>query len=369
MLRSRDGSALGTLDTERYQRSRNVLSGKNWGWVTPMNLWLDLANSPQVLFFRPIVDELQRRGHKLSITLRDFAQTRSLADHYGLEYVAFGEHGGRSRRRAITANLNRTGKLVRWASGRHFDLAISSNVYSHVLACSIMRLPLVNLYDYDPNPANHIAFRLARRVIVPEPFPDEALQRYGAKRKSSKYPGVKEEVYLGTYQRTPAYREAQGLPVNEVLVVMRPPSDWSPYHRFPNPLFDHVLEYAARHESTFIVFLPRIAEQGDTVKARGYPNVVVAEQTYYGPDLISHADLVISAGGTMNREAAVLGTPVYTVYAGELGATDIHLIKQGRLRHIKTEADFGAIRFERRSGEQQLVRRDLVPQITDLILG
>jgi predicted glycosyltransferase len=335
----------------------------------PMNIWVDLANSPQVLFFQPIIDELRSRGHEITITLRDFAQTRGLADMYGLDYVAFGEHGGRSRRRTVTANLRRTGKLVRWARGRHFDLAISSNVYSHVLACSILRLPVVNLYDYDPNPANHIAFRLAHHVIVPEPFPDEALRRYGAGRKSSKYPGVKEEVYLEGFEPAPAFREDHGFPSDDVLVVMRPASDWSPYHRFSNPLFDRLLEYATTQESTFIVFLARIPEQGTSVRARGYRNVVVPEQTYNGPDLVASADLVISAGGTMNREAAVLGTPAYTVYAGELGATDIHLIRKGRLTQVKTEDDFQAIKFEKRLNTLEPVRAVLIPEITDLILA
>lgn len=345
------------------------LATRDGGSTGVLNIWLDLANSPQVLFFHPLVHELQSRGHKVSVTLRNFAQTQDLADHYGMQYTSLGAHGGRSRRRTVTANVARSIELARWARDRKLDLAISSNVYSHIVACKIIGLRLVNLYDYDPNPANHIAFRLAHRVIVPQPFPDDALERYGAKRKASKYPGIKEDVYLRTYEAQSGFRKAQGLPSDRVLVLMRPPSDWSPYHRSPNLLFDRLLEYSSSQDSTFIVFLPRISEQAEAVKSKGYRNVLVADRTYYGPDLISHADLVISAGGTMNREAAVLGTPVYTVYAGALGATDIHLIGQGRLTHIKSLGDFKAIKFERRPARSRLGSENLVPGIVDLILA
>jgi predicted glycosyltransferase len=259
---------------------------------------------------------------------------------------------------------------MQWARGRQFDLALSSNVYSHVLACSALRVPLVNLYDYDPNPANHIAFRLARKVIVPQAFPDAALERYGAHPgKRYKYPGIKEEVYLRDFHPTPEFRARHGLSAESVVVVMRPPSDWSPYHRGPNLLFDSLLEHAARQESTVVIFLPRIRDQADKVRALDIANVRIPDRAWYGPDLIFHADVVISAGGTMNREAAVLGTPVYTVYAGELGATDRHLIALGRLTHIRTFHDVEQISFEKRPPAEPLIRHELVGDIANLILA
>src|SRR6266516_3019662 len=163
-----------------------------------------MANSPQVLFFSPIIDELRARGHEVSLTLRDFAQTRELADQHELRYTALGEHGGRNRLRTLSATLKRSYALARWASDRQFELAVSSNVYSHDVACRLMGLRLVNLYDYDPNPANHLAFRLAHRVVVPETFPDEALRRFGVSPgRYAKYAGTKEEVYLSTFVPTP----------------------------------------------------------------------------------------------------------------------------------------------------------------------
>jgi predicted glycosyltransferase len=334
-----------------------------------MNIWLDVANSPQVLFFQPILRELEAQGHEVSVTLRDFAQTRDLADACGIEYESFGAHGGRNIIRTITANLDRARELAYWSRRRDFALAVSSNVYSHVLACAATRVPLVNVYDYDPNPANHLAFRLARRVVVPEPFPETALRKFGAGRKFRKYGGIKEQVYLADFVPTRDFRRKHELPEDRILVVMRPPSDWSPYHRHPNPLFDALLRHAAAAPEVVIVFLPRIPDQAEQVRALNLHNVRIPERVYDGPDLIYHTDLVISAGGTMNREAAVIGTPVYTVYGGELGATDRHLMHVGRLVHIRTEDEFSQVRFEKKIPRDPLVRRDLVPELVNLILG
>jgi predicted glycosyltransferase len=238
------------------------------------------------------------------------------------------------------------------------------------VACRVLGLPLVNLYDYDPNPANHLAFRLARRVIVPAPFPDAALRRFGAARKAVRYPGVKEQVYLSGFAGDPGFRTRHGWRDGDVMVVMRPPSDWSPYHRFPNPLFDALVRHAAAQEGVQIVFLPRIAEQAEQIRTLALSNLTVPTHAFDGPDLVHHADLVISAGGTMNREAAVLGTPAYTAYAGELGATDRHLMALGRLTHIRSAEEFGRIAFAARDRRAvPLAGEQLVSTIADQILA
>jgi hypothetical protein len=334
-----------------------------------MRIWVDLANAPQVMFFRPILERLQRRGHEIAVTLRDFAQARDIADDAGLAYTALGRHGGRRLTGTLTATLGRASELATWARRRRPELAVSSNVYSHALACRRLRLPLINLYDYDPNPANHLAFRLAQRVIVPEAFPDAALRRFGSAGKTWKYPGVKEEVYLSDFVPAADFLERSGLPTDRVLVVLRPPSDWSPYHRKPNPLFDEVVRHVAAAKHTFTVFLPRIPDQAHRVDSLGLDNVHVARRAYDGANLVYHADLVISAGGTMNREAAVLGTPVYTVYGGELGATDRYLLQRGRLRHVGSRRDLEEIALVKKPGSSRLPpRTDLVELIADRIV-
>jgi len=192
--------------------------------------------------------------------------------------------------------------------------------------------------DYEHQPLNHICFRLARRVIVPQAFPDNMLRRYGASRKTVRYPGVKEQVYLADFQPLENFRKNEGLPEDRSLIVVRPPAPWTAYHRFENDLFDLLLAFLANHDEPYILFLPRIPSQVESV--RHLNHIHVAEKVYDGPGLLYHADAVISGGGTMNREAAVLGTPTYTIFKGKLGAVDKYLIDAGRMVCISTVDEF-----------------------------
>ena len=335
-----------------------------------MRIWIDLANSPQVLFFRPIISELRRRGHDLFITTRDFAQTVQLADQMGLPHTVIGSHGGRRLVRIVGHTFTRAWKLRCFVRGQGVQLAVGHNVYSQALAAAALRLPLVTLMDYEHQPANHLCFRLARRVIVPEPFPDEALRKYGASRgKVARYSGVKEEVYLSDFVPQPDYLDSVGVPKDKIIVVMRPPGPWGLYHRFENPLFDKVLDHIALHQDTHIVFLPRVAFQAEAVRGRGYANVWIPPAALDGPNLLYHADLAVSGGGTMNREAAVLGTPAYTVFKGQLGAVDRYLIQRDRMVQVSESEDIGRIRVEKRHGHARgMCEPTLVQKVTDMIL-
>ncbi len=152
-----------------------------------MRIWVDLANSPQVLFFRPILQRMQQLGHTVALTSRDFAQTRALADEYAIPHTPVGQHGGKKWSGIIRRNLGRAVELRRWAKRQpKFDLAVSHNSYTQALAAAWLGIPFVTLMDYEHQPLNHFCFRLARRVIVPAPFPDEMLQKFGALAKAQK---------------------------------------------------------------------------------------------------------------------------------------------------------------------------------------
>ena len=307
-----------------------------------MKIWIDLANSPQVLFFRPILSELERQGHSLDLTTRAYAQTVQLAGRLGLQHTVIGRHGG-CRLAGLAGQIClRAFALARWARRRGFDLAVSHNSYSQATASRLLGVPVVTLMDYEHQPLNHLCFRLARRVIVPECFPQELLRRYGAARKTISYAGVKEQIYLAGFKPQPDFRQSEGLPVEDPLVVIRPPAPWTAYHRFENDLFDQLLGRLSRENQGCLLFLPRLPGQAESV--RGLPGLRVAERVYDGPNLLYHADLVISGGGTMNREAAVLGTPTCTVFKGKLGAVDRCLIAQGRMTHLETRQDIEKVR-------------------------
>jgi predicted glycosyltransferase len=93
--------------------------------------------------------------------------------------------------------------------------------------------------------------------------------------------------------------------------------------------------------------------------------VIVPERAVDAQSLIAFSDLVVSAGGTMNREAAALGVPVYTTYGGRLGGVDEALIREGRLRPLTDPRALELSKRERAPAAR--VRRD--PQLMlDLLL-
>ena len=331
-----------------------------------MRIWLDLANSPQVLFFRPILAELRRRGHEVEVTTREYAQTIQLADRFGIGHEVVGRQGGRSRLGSIRENWRRTVALIRWVRGRRCDLAVSHNSYSQSMAAAFVGLPSVTVMDYEHQPLNHICFRLARRVIVPEPFPREYLSRYGASKKAVAYPGIKEQLYLSDFEPDPEYLRRESLPTDRKLVVIRPPAPWTAYHRFENELFDQVLQKMSSRNDIYLLFLPRLESQAASVQ--GLPNVHVAQKVYDGPALAYHADLLLSGGGTMNREAAVLGTPVFTVFKGRLAAADRYLIEMGRLKQLRCEEDLNDLSVTTADRKPIMSSQGLVSLVTDQIL-
>jgi predicted glycosyltransferase len=202
--------------------------------------------------------------------------------------------------------------------------------------------------------------------MTPDTIPPERLQRYGAgPDKLFQYPGLKEEYYLADFEPDPSVLEQLGLDREKVIVIVRPPPDVSLYHRKSNPLFPQVLDRVGNHEGALAVVLPRTNAQREYVRALGLPSVVLAEHAVDAQSLVALADLVVSAGGTMNREAVALGTPVYTTYGGRLGGVDEALIREHRLRPL---TDPRGLELVKRDGTGEQQRRDPA-LLVDLILG
>jgi len=339
-----------------------------------MRLWIDLANSPHVPFFRALALEFRRRGHELETTAREFAQTVELAERSGLAPTVIGGHGGRALKGKAGNLLGRAASLRRWARGRGFDLAVSHNSYAQIVAARTLGLPSVTLMDYEHQPANHLAFRLASRVVVPRAFPEDALRRFGATpRKVRRYEGIKEDVYLADFEPDPAFRDelgALGVSAEDVLVVVRPPASEALYHRFENELFDELLRRLAARDDVRVVLLARSDEQRASLSARHTSERIVwPRRALDGANLLAAADLVVSAGGTMNREAAALGVPAATVYAGRFAAVDEQLVREGRLRRVRTREDLDALRPSKKGARHARRAPHVRAEVAELILS
>jgi uncharacterized protein len=319
-----------------------------------MRVWVDLTNSPHVLVLRPLIELMRADGHAVEVTARDFAQTLELCERFGIDHTAIGRHrGGRLAGKALGL-ATRSAALVRWARGRRFDVAIGHGSNDVSVAAALLRVPSATAFDYEWAAAqHHVNCRLARVVMVPDAIPPERLDRYGARGKVRAYGGLKEEYYLADFEPDAAVLAELGLDRGRPLVVVRTPPEVSLYHRFENPLFRRVLERLAALEAQSVV-LPRTAGQREEVARLG--DFVIPERAIDAQSLVAYADLVISAGGTMNREAVALGTPVFTTFEGRLGALDEMLLRAGRLRKLD---DPGQIEVKRRHANDGLrVRRD-----------
>jgi predicted glycosyltransferase len=339
-----------------------------------MRIWIDLANSPHVPFFRALAGEFAERGHELETTAREFAQTVELAERAGFNPSVIGGHGGRELSGKAGNLVGRARALRAWAGGRAFDLAVSHNSYAQILAARTLRLPCVTLMDYEHQPANHLAFRLASRVIVPRAFPSESLRRYGAReRKVRRYDGIKEDVYLADFQADASFAATHlrplGVEPGDILVVVRPPANDALYHRFENELFAGLLERLTAREDVRVVLLARgPAQQGMLSARHRSPRIIWPRAALDGANLVAAADLVVSAGGTMNREAAALGVPAATIYAGRWAAIDESLVREGRLRRIGTRADLDALPLEKKGETRARRAHGVRAQVAELIL-
>jgi len=295
-----------------------------------------MTASAHPLVFRPLVRLLQARGDEVEITARDYAQTLQLIESHGMTATPIGHHGGRSRAGKARQLSSRLGALRSWAKGRNFDLALAHGSHELTITARRLGIPSSTTFDYEWAWLQHqLGCHAATRVVVPDAIPVERLARYGAvPPKLLQYPGLKEEYYLSDFEPDETLAAGLGFDPGRTLVVLRPPPDVSLYHRHSNPLFPQTLQHLGRLDSVHAVVLPRTEEQRDYVRSLELPSVIVPERAVDAQSLIALSDLVVSAGGTMNREAAALGVPVYTTYGGRLGGVDEELIRQGRLRPL-----------------------------------
>jgi len=333
-----------------------------------VRVWIDISNSPQVPFFRPLIGLLLRRGHEVEVTTREYAQTVELLELHGIPHELVGpRHGGADALGKGRAMAGRVWALREFARRRRFDLALSHASHELPLVARSLGVPASYAFDYEFARTQHgIGCRAARRVVVPDAIPQERLDRLGARAsKVRRYPGLKEEYYLHGFEPDPSALVALGLKAERILVVVRTPPEVSLYHRHGNPLFERVLERLGRDGEVQAVVLPRTEEQATAIRNRSLPSLVVPERAVDARSLVALADAVVSAGGTMNREAVALGIPVYTTFAGELGALDESLVGDGRLRLLH---DPGGLILEKRTAGEPPPTRDPAA-LLDLMLS
>jgi uncharacterized protein len=322
-----------------------------------LRIWIDITAPAHVLVFRPLIALMRERGDEVEVTARDYAGVGELLKLHGIEAQPIGRHGGASSLGKLAAMVDRVPTLRRWAKGRNFDAALAHGSHYLTMAARSLGIPSSTTFDYEFATLQHqLGCRAATFVVVPEAIPPERLRRYGVRPpKLRRYEGLKEEYYLADFDPDPRVLEEFSLDPEKVLVTVRTPPALALYHRHSNPFFFEMLEHVGSQAGVQAVVLPRTDEQAELVRGLGSEPLIVPDHAVDAQSLIGFSDLVVGAGGTINREAAALGVPVYTTFAGRLGGVDEALIREGRLRPLTDPRD---LELAKRHGDAGRVRRD-----------
>ncbi len=325
-----------------------------------MRVWVDLTNTAHVVVLRPLVELLEERGHDVEITVRPLSHTIELLDDWGHPYTAFGAHGGVRRADKARAAAARARTMIGFGRARGpFDAALAHGSTDLPIASRALGIPNATMFDYEWALAqHHLNCRLANRVLVPEAIPPERLARFGARgRKLVRYPGLKEEYVLHGFEPDAGVLDQLGVRRDAPLALIRTAPSYALYlGGSETPLLPRLLR-RLDGDGVQAVVLVRNAEQAADVKALGLERVIVPGRAVDARSLVAFADTLVSAGGSMNREAAALGTPVWTMFEGRMGGVDEQLVRERRLRVLRDPEE---VVVERGSGapRRALTTRD-----------
>jgi predicted glycosyltransferase len=338
-----------------------------------MRIWFDLDNAPHVPLFRPVISELGRRGAETFVTARDFNRTLELCRFWNLPHTPVGAHGGKGRVGKVLNLFRRAAQLaaaVRRAGGA--DLAVSHGSRTQVVAARFMGIPSVVMMDYEYT-EKFLFTRLGKRLLLPAAIPDDRLASCGfPMRKVERYDGFKEELYLPDFRPAPGFRASIGVPDDRILLTIRPSAMAANYH---DPRSEKIvlalLEHALRRNDVHPLVVSRTRDDRELVRARFGDRVPFLEKAVDGLQLIWHSDVFVSGGGTMNREAALLGVPVFSIFTGRRPYLDEHLASMGRLTFIETPEQVASIPLAKRTipADCRAVPNRLVAHVCDRLAG
>ena len=324
-------------------------------------IWIDLDNTPHIPFFKPIIDDLKLRGYDLLITARDAYQVCELADYHRLDYIRIGRHYGKNKIFKVLGSIIRALQIIPKILIDRPDVAVSHGSRPQLIVSTMLRIPSIIIYDYEF--AKALTIMHPSWVMVPDIIPDSAIKY--EKSHVCKYPGIKEDVYVPFFRPDPSVRKELGIIDTNLVITIRPPATEAHYHSHKSEeLFEAFIDYFAQKTDIQIILLPRNERQESFVRNKwkilcDEKKIVIPKHAVDGLNLIWFSDLVISGGGTMNREAAALGVPVYSIFRGQIGAVDRSLSDAGRLVLLENVEDFSKkIILSRRDKECKLTDKD-----------
>jgi len=335
-----------------------------------MKIWIDLDHTPHVPLFRPIIEEMQRCNITVLVTARDFAQTVALLEMWNIPHVTIGRHGGSSKIGKVLNLFERSSQLAAYAWNKKIDLAVSHGSRTMLTACRLLNIPAVTMMDYEYTEVG-IFNLLSKYLLIPKYIPEERLKPNGFRmKKVIRYSGYKEELYLPYFKPDPAFRASISVPEGKMLVTIRPSAMYANYH---DPLSEQILlkviEKSLETPDAWPLIVSRIEKDKNFIRERFGDRVNFLEKAVDGLQLIWNSDVFISGGGTMNREAGLLGVPVYSIFTGRKPYLDEYLAEQGRLMFIDTIGKVSLIKIAKRNRPATFVpeKPELTKEVVDIL--
>lgn len=334
-------------------------------------IWIDLDNSPHVPLFAPLIKHYRESGVEVILTARNHSQTIELLENAGFSgtFEIIGEHYGKSKLHKIRGLLVRAKQLVSHLKKNKFDIkvAVSHGSRSMVLAAKWLKIPIITMYDYEFTETT-IFNRFSDKVLIPDKIPDKTLDEIGLPiAKRIKYQGLKEELYLKYFQPNQTFwqnftsNNQLNILSDTILVALRPPATTANYHNETSEiLFRELLKYLLENAKTFTIILPRTDDQRIEIEQLiaelklDLTRCLILKKAVNGLDLALNVDLLISGGGTMNREAVLLGTKVYSIFAGKQGALDLAMEQDEMITFVRSTENIKKIILEK-SKKRELV--------------
>ncbi len=331
-----------------------------------MRIWIDLENTPHALFFPPLIRKLEEDGDEVVLTARDCGQTLGLLDLTGLPYRRVGAQAAGPAPIKAASVVVRAVRLATMMRSKHIDLAVSHSSRSHVLAARMLGIPVVTLLDYE-YAATGIFTRFSNRILIPEMLPRDRIE--AGTTPLLPYPGFKEQLYALPREPDGEVLRRLGLPARTIVILVRPPATRAHYHdQTSDRVFRDFLSHLESRELDLrVLLLPRYPEQARELKGLRSPPFQVLEEALPGHALLSIADLVVSGGGTMVREAVSMGIPAISIFQSRMGGVDESLIREGKLMHITHADQFRELSLAKRDSANGLRNEELLNVLVERI--
>ncbi len=320
-----------------------------------MNVWIDIENLPNVLFFEPIIKELKKRGHNALVTARNYAQLFNLLEVYSIAHTKIGRHYGKNKYLKMAGGVIRSLQMFNWSIGKNIDVAVGFGSRTLALSCFLRKIPNITMYDYE-YVSIHLLNKWADKIIVPDAIPVEFVTQRGAKKnKVFQFPGYKEEIYAGRFRYTNNVIENLGIDKSKIIVTIRPPATLAHYHNKKSEmLFANLINIISTNNALEAIIFPRTQAQIKELRRKNLKNVHILTKPVNGLALIWNSDIVISGGGTMIRESAVLGVPAYSFFTGKKAAVDKKLEREGKIVFLSSMDDLKNVEFRKKSTDIDL---------------